>query len=169
MFCTRSDAVVWCRFRYSICKDLNGVVRLSGTGWSKFVGKFLIFMTCQPGAYTLTVKRHFEKLCVISAGTPTIWSSAPLGKFSGRGDFSLGVNMGSNSIPPQNLSDESTNSSHGLKRSWCSCPRWVNAGNKNTPSTHHPWRRNVTTLMVGLKKNGHIRKNLTQKWWTPEI
>ena len=59
-------------------------------------------------------------------------------------------------------------SSHRLKRSWRSCPRWVNAGNKNTPSTHHPRRRNVTTLMVGLK-NGHIRKNLTQKWWTPEI
>ena len=37
-----------------------------------------------------------------------------------------------------------------------------------TLSTHHPRRRNVTTLMVGLK-NGHIRKNLTQKWWTPEI
>ena len=51
-------------------------------------------------------------------------------------------------------------SSHGLKRSWRSCPRWVNAGNKNTPSTHHPRRQNVTTLMVGLK-NGHIRKNLT--------
>ena len=31
-----------------------------------------------------------------------------------------------------------------------------------------PRRRNVTTLMVGLK-NGHICKNLTQKWWTPEI
>ena len=59
-------------------------------------------------------------------------------------------------------------SSHGLKRSWRSCPRRVNAGNKNTPSTHHPRRWNVTTLMVGLK-NGHIRKNLTQKWWTPEI
>ena len=59
-------------------------------------------------------------------------------------------------------------SSHGLKRSWCLCPRRVNAGTKNTPSTHHPRRRNVTTLMVGLK-NGHIRKNLTQKWWTPEI
>ena len=43
-------------------------------------------------------------------------------------------------------------SSHGLKRSGRSCPRWVNAGNKNTPSTHHPRRRNVTTLMVGLKK-----------------
>ena len=42
-------------------------------------------------------------------------------------------------------------SSHGLKRSWRSCPRRMNAGNKNTPSTHHPWRRNVTTLMVGLK------------------
>ena len=52
-------------------------------------------------------------------------------------------------------------SSHGLKRSWHSCPRRVNAGNKNTPSTHHPRRRNVTTLIFGLK-NGHIRKNLTQ-------
>ena len=56
-------------------------------------------------------------------------------------------------------------SSHGLKRS---CPRRVNDGNKNTPNTHHPRRGNVTTLMVGLK-NGHIRKNLTPKWWTPEI
>ena len=33
----------------------------------------------------------------------------PLGTFSGRGDFSLGVNMGSNSIPPKTLSDESIN------------------------------------------------------------
>ena len=49
-------------------------------------------------------------------------------------------------------------SSHGLKRSWRSCPRRVNAGNKNTPSTHHP--RRWTTLMVGLK-NSHICKNLT--------
>ena len=30
----------------------------------------------------------------------------PLGTFSGIGDFSLGVNMGSNSIPPKTLSDE---------------------------------------------------------------
>ena len=33
----------------------------------------------------------------------------PLGTFSGRGDFSLGVNLGSNSIPPKTLSDESIN------------------------------------------------------------
>ena len=33
----------------------------------------------------------------------------PLGTFSGGGDFSLGVNMGSNSIPPKTLSDESIN------------------------------------------------------------
>ena len=33
----------------------------------------------------------------------------PLGTFSGRGDFSLRVNMGSNSIPPKTLSDESIN------------------------------------------------------------
>ena len=32
----------------------------------------------------------------------------------------------------------------------------------------YPRRRNVTTLMVGLE-NGHIRKSLTQKWWTPEV
>ena len=50
---------------------------------------------------------------------------------------------------------------------------WMPA-TKNTPSTHHPRRRNVTTLMVGLK-NGHIRKNLTQSgepqrysWGTPK-
>ena len=35
----------------------------------------------------------------------------PLGTFSGRGDFSLGVNIGSNSIPPKTLSDESINRS----------------------------------------------------------
>ena len=101
----------------------------------------------------------------------------PLGTFSGRGDFSLGVNMGSNSIPPKTLSDESINRGlvcahmHFIARTQkilTFIPRRVNAGNKNTPSMHHPRRRNVTTLMVGLK-NGHILKNLTQKWWTPEI
>ena len=37
---------------------------------------------------------------------------SPLGTFSGRGDFSLGVNMGSNSIPPKTLSDESLVCAH---------------------------------------------------------
>ena len=50
---------------------------------------------------------------------------------------------------------------HRLKRLGHSCPRWVNAGNKNTPSTCHPRRWNVTTSMVGLG-NGYISKNLTQ-------
>ena len=50
---------------------------------------------------------------------------------------------------------------HRLKRSWHSCPRWVNAGNKNTPRMHLPQRQNVTTSMVGLRI-GHLRKNLTQ-------
>ena len=49
---------------------------------------------------------------------------------------------------------------HGPKRSWCSCPWRVYAGNKNTHSMHYPRRWNVTTSMVGLKK-GHIRKSLT--------
>ena len=47
----------------------------------------------------------------------SVWARCPqrhgfdpsLGKFSGRGDFSLGFNMGSNSIPPKILSDESIN------------------------------------------------------------
>ena len=55
--------------------------------------------------------------------------------------------------------------SQGLKRPWHSCPRWVNAGNKNTPSIHHPRKRNVTTSMVGLKKTPPKRlhtQNLTQ-------
>ena len=78
----------------------------------------------------------------------------PLGTFSGRGDFSLGVNMGSNSIPPKTLSDESIN--RGLV---CAHMHFIARtqkiltfmATKNTPSTHHPRRRNVTTLMVGLK------------------
>ena len=37
------------------------------------------------------------------------------------------------------------------QKSWHSYPRWVNTSNKNAPSMHHPWRRNVTTSMVGLK------------------
>ena len=52
--------------------------------------------------------------------------------------------------------------SHGLKRSWRSCPRPVNAGNKSTLSMHLPRRRNVTTSVVELKKNSHICKILTQ-------
>ena len=43
----------------------------------------------------------------------------------------------------------------------------MNAGNKNTPSTHHPRRRNVTTLMVGLK-NGHIRKKISPERGKPQ-
>ena len=35
---------------------------------------------------------------------------------------------------------------------------WMPA-TKNTPSTHHPWRRNETTLMVGLKKRSRMQKS----------
>ena len=86
----------------------------------------------------------------------------PLETFSGRGDFSLGDNMGSNSIPQKTLSDESINRGlvcahmHFIARtqkiltfmSWTGECRQQ----KHTPSTHHPRRQNVTTLMVGLKK-----------------
>ena len=51
---------------------------------------------------------------------------------------------------------------HQLKRSWHSCPRCMNPDNKNTASMYHSRRQNVTTSMVGLKKNSHICKNLTK-------
>ena len=56
---------------------------------------------------------------------------------------------------------------HTLKRSWHSSPWRVNAGNKNTPSMHHPRRWNVTTSMIGLK-NCQICKNLTLKNGEPQ-
>ena len=54
--------------------------------------------------------------------------------------------------------------SHRLTRSWRLCPRRVNAGNKITPSMHHPQSWNVTTSVVGffLKKRSHMQKSRTQ-------
>ena len=79
--------------------------------------------------------------------------------------FSLGVNMGSDSIPLKHSFRWEYKSkaqsvltcipSHGLKRRWYSCPRLVNAGNKKTPSMYHPRRRK--TSMAG-SKNSHICK-----------
>ena len=55
----------------------------------------------------------------------------PLGTFSGRGDFSLGVSMGSNSIPPKTLSDES------VKATGCCCDsRMTGNGCRHSLSTH---------------------------------
>ena len=48
----------------------------------------------------------------------------------------------------------------------CVCVR-VNAGNKNTPSTHHPRKRNVTTLMVGLKKKPVTYAKISPKMVNP--
>ena len=62
MFCTRSDAVVLCRFQYSVCKDLNGVVKLSGIGWSKFVGKFFYFYDAPAWRIHLNCYAPFWKL-----------------------------------------------------------------------------------------------------------
>ena len=47
------------------------------------------------------------------------------------------------------------------KKSWRSCRRRVNAGNKNTFSMHHPRRRNVTTSVVG-SKTCQLRKDVAQ-------
>ena len=52
------------------------------------------------------------------------------------------------SSPPRGL--VCAHPSHGLKRSWHPCPRWVNVGNTNMPSLHHPGRRNVTIRSLSL-------------------
>ena len=48
------------------------------------------------------------------------------------------------------------------------CPRWVNAGNKNTPSMHHPQRRNVTTSIVGFKTRSHNYAKVSPKNGEPQ-
>ena len=100
----------------------------------------------------------------------TIMASILLGQyfFQWRGFFPWSI-MGFDSIPPK-LSCENINwglvcytciPSHRLKRSWCSCPRWVNAGNKNTQ--HAPSTKTECDYLNGwIKKKDHIRKNLTQ-------
>ena len=76
-------------------------------------------------------------------------------------DFSLVVlNMDSDSIPYSNSFGWKYKTRSSLhmyafhhmdsKRSWYSCPRRVNGSNKNTPTTHHPWRQTVTTPTFGL-------------------
>ena len=77
--------------------------------------------------------------------------------------------MGSNSIPPKTPSDESINRGlvcaymHFIARTQKILTFMSYTGEcrqqKNTPSTHHPRRRNVTTLMVGLKKQSHTQKS----------
>ena len=90
--------------------------------------------------------------------------------FSVRGDFALGVDTGSDSVPPKTLSDESINRGlvchtciplHLLKRSWHSCPRRVNAG-KQKHTQYAPSTKTECDYLNGWikKKNGHICKNL---------
>ena len=93
-------------------------------------------------------------------GSKLLWGEF----FSGRGDFSLEVSMGSDSNSPKRFRMRvQTGSSlciplQGLKRSWHSCPRGVNARNKITYSLHQSRRRNVTTPMVGIKKRVRYTK-----------
>ena len=91
--------------------------------------------------------------------------------FSDKGDFSLGVTWVLTPFLQDSFRWENkTRSSLCTHAFPCTdskdpevpCPRQVNAGNKNTPSMHHPQRWNVTSSMIGLKKHSHIGQNLTQ-------
>ena len=78
---------------------------------------------------------------------------------SGRGHFSLGVNMGSDSIPQLFGWESKPRSSlctHAFHHTDSKDPDihvldgWMQV-TKNTPSMHHPQRKNVTASMAGLK------------------
>ena len=56
---------------------------------------------------------------------------------------------------------------HGHKRSLHSFPSWVNAGNNNTPSMHHPQWQNVMTSMIELKKKK--KKKVTYVKISPKL
>ena len=59
--------------------------------------------------YNQVVGARIAQLVVLGLAVQCRGFDPPLGTFSERGDFSLRVNMGSNSIPPKTLSDESIN------------------------------------------------------------
>ena len=122
-------------------------------------------------SFSMSHWAEIAQWAVCWARCPAWWSAvgSNLLWISGRGDYSLGVNMGSESIPKKNLFRVRVYTEiysahicipwHRLKRSWRSCPRRVNAGNKNTPSMHHPRRRNVATSIAGLINLSHTQKS----------
>ena len=59
--------------------------------------------------FNVIIGAEIAQLVVLGLAVHSVAGSILLGTFSGRGDFSLGVNMGSNSIPPKTLSDGSIN------------------------------------------------------------
>ena len=83
--------------------------------------RYLQYRTITLKSFTLHIISNQSPLeCPIGGRNSSVgsaWARCPqchgfdpaLGTFSGGGDFSLGVNMGSNSIPPKTPSDESIN------------------------------------------------------------
>ena len=86
---------------------------------------------------------------------------------SGKGDFPLGVNMGSDFIPPKLIrtrvytevkSVHTRIPSHRLKRSWHSCPRQVNAEQQKY-TQHTPSTKTECDYPNGwIKKQSHMQK-----------
>ena len=87
-------------------------------------------------------------LCSVE-GSALLWAF-------GRGDFSLGGNVGPDSIPKNSFRWEFKPTfclcAHAFLRTDSKDPDVHVLNNKNTPSMHHSQRWNVTTSMVGLKK-----------------
>ena len=100
------------------------------------------------------------------------WVRSSEDNFSGRGDFSIGVNMGSDSISPKTLSEESFNRGlvcahmHSMARTQMILTFMSKTGEyrqqkytQHAPST----KTECDYLNDWIKKNGPICKNLTQR------
>ena len=110
---------------------------------------------------------------VVCWASCTAWCSAVDSIFlwaSGRGDFSLGVNMGSDSISQNTLSDESINRDlvwaqmHSITwtQNILTFMSWMGECWRQKHIKHAPPTKTEYDYLNGWIKNGHIRKNLTQ-------
>ena len=92
----------------------------------------------------------------------------PLGTFSGRGDFSLGVNMGSNSIPQKTPSDESINRGlvcahihfNARTQKILTFMSWTGECRQQKHTQHSPATKTECDYLNGwIKKRSHTQKS----------
>ena len=138
-----------------------------------------VLQSARTGCPSVCVGARIAQLVVLGLAVHSITGSILLwGHFPVEGIFPLELTWVQTPFPKNSFGWEykprSSLCTHAFYRADSKDPDvhvldgWMLATKTHPACTHHPRRRNVTTLMVGLK-NGQIRKNLTQKWWTPEI
>ena len=135
---------------------------------------FLLF--CMIYCITVTCHCNTVKLGGRNSSVGSAWARCPqhcrfdppLGTFSGRGDFSLGVNMGSNSIPQKTLSGESINRGlfcahmHFIARTQkiLMFMSWTGECRQQKHAQHAPSTKMECDYLNGwIKKRSHMQKS----------